>query len=102
MNKLNLIRFGAIAQDHFKMLDNFEIIELPDDAPLTYRIPFRNPINIFIDIHDERPLPNIVKNYDEVKLIKFWFIRDFENIWAGYSARTNTLLIKDTNGGFHD
>ena len=84
MNSHNLIRFGALAQKHFDMENNFKIINFPADSPPRVRI-----------LISFSYLPTSPYEFDEVEFIKFGSTDNFECVQMGYSRRGNALCVKE-------
>jgi hypothetical protein len=79
MNKQNLIRLGALAQQEFHMSVDFRIMEVASD--------FYSPVRVIVNGSD----------YDVVELKKVGMIDNYEYAWCGYSRRANTLIIKEAD-----
>lgn len=90
MNKTNLIHLGAIAQKQFNMKGDFQIMEVASDHFGRVRVAIPSPAR---DISGPYATPT---EFDEVELILFGTSYNKEFVWCGYSARANTLVIKDS------
>jgi len=88
MNKHNLIRLGVLAQKHFSMKDNFDIMEVPSSHQKHFRVAIP-------DNADYGYRPSVPIDFDDVELIKFGSQDNFEFVWCGYSFRANKLLIQE-------
>lgn len=87
----NLIRAGALAQNIFKMKDNFKIRIFPSDCPRR--------VLVYEDLEPERVGPYPPSPYgrlpqdDEVELHLFAGRENMDEIRIGYSERLNILCL---------
>ncbi len=84
MNKHNLIKLGALAQQKFGMRDNFRIVEVASNSSNFYKV------HLSQSDHE---------NFDLVELLKFGSQDNYEFIRCGYSEKENVLIIKEISEG---
>ena len=90
MNKNNLIKLGALAQERFLMKENFSIMEVASDAPRSVRvaIPDSLPFN------SDGPY-GMALHFDTVELVKIASRDNSEFAWCGYSDAANVLVFRE-------
>lgn len=87
MNKINLIKLGALAQKEFHMQDGFEIVEYPPESLPRIRVAIQSSFSTFA--HGEsQPI-----DFDVVEPKKVGIPVRGEFAWIAYSSRANTLVI---------
>ena len=91
MNKHNLIKLGALAQEMFLMKENFSIMEVASDAHRSIRVA----------IPDSLPFSSdgpygMALEFDTIHLTKVASSDNSEFAWCGYSDAANVLVIRET------
>ena len=81
MKPENLIRLGALAQQMFKMKNDFKIMKCPADAGNTVSIPIYHAYTV-------------ITEYDSVVLVEIGSASGGEGAAIGYSAKGNALVVK--------
>ena len=92
MNKLNLIRLGIFCEKKYKMADDLEIMELPDD----YKYPtVRCARKIMIRFDESQKNQFAPTEYEDVELEVVGINDNFETMRVGYSYETHKLIIQE-------
>lgn len=89
MNKINLIKLGALAQKEFHMQDGFDVVEYPPEALPRIRIAIQSSFSTFTH-GQSQPI-----EFDIVEPQKVGIPVLGEFAWIAYSSRANTLVIVD-------
>jgi hypothetical protein len=91
MNKINLIKLGAILQKKFDLKSGFDVVEFPSDSSKTVKIAIPMSFTTAPFPHSE-----YFSGYDEIEFSeKIGTMSIAEQVWVGYGKKSNTVIIKE-------